>query len=372
MDFSLPEDIEAARELAARILGDKVTHERQRELYKDDTWFDAAAWSALGEAGLLGLALPEADGGAGLGFLALAMLAEESGRVAAPLPVIPSIGVGALAIATHGSDAQKQALLPGLLDGSAVITGALVEPGTTPAQPTLTATEADGGWKLDGSKISVMFAWDAQHFIVPARTGETDITVFIVAADSAGVELVKNATNVAPEARINFAAVAVAEADVLGALSGGSEVVDFMVQRAEALMCLEISGACDASLKLAGEYTQQRVQFDRPIATFQAVSQRVGDSYIDNEAVNLTAWQAAWRISEGLPAEREVAIARYWAAEAGHRVTYAAVHLHGGVGVDRDYPLHRYFLMARHHEMMLGGPSIQLEKIGDALAAEPV
>ena len=133
-----------------------------------------------------------------------------------------------------------------------------------------------------------------------------------------------------------------------------------------------MAGACDAALKLAAEYTQVRQQFDRPIATFQAVSQRVGDGYIDNEAVYLTAWQAAWRISAGLSAETEVAIAKYWAGEGGHRVTNGATHVHGGVGVDRDYPLHRYFLLARHTELSLGGPNETLANLGAHMAAEPV
>jgi alkylation response protein AidB-like acyl-CoA dehydrogenase len=132
------------------------------------------------------------------------------------------------------------------------------------------------------------------------------------------------------------------------------------------------AGACATALALTGEYTKTRVQFDRPIATFQAVGQRAADAYVDTEAIRLTAWQAASRLSAGLPASSEVAVAKFWAAEGGQRVVHAAAHLHGGVGVDRDYPLHRFFLLTRQIELTLGGANESLRRLGRTLAAEPV
>ena len=110
------------------------------------------------------------------------------------------------------------------------------------------------------------------------------------------------------------------------------------------------------------------MQFGRPIGSFQAVAQRLADAYIDVEAVRLTMWQAAWRLAAGLPAETEVATAKFWAADAGHRVAHAAVHVHGGVGIDIDHPLHRYFVAAKRAEFELGGATAQLRRIGAALA----
>ena len=140
--------------------------------------------------------------------------------------------------------------------------------------------------------------------------------------------------------------------------------------RTAALCCTAI-GICEEALRLTAEYTKTREQFDRPIATFQAVGQRAADAYIDTEAVRLTAWQAAWRLSEGLPATEQVAIAKFWCAEGGQRVVHAAQHLHGGMGVDRDYPLHRYFLWAKELELTLGGATASLLGLGALLAAEP-
>ena len=144
------------------------------------------------------------------------------------------------------------------------------------------------------------------------------------------------------------------------------------MQRSTAALALAQAGAAAAALALVAEYTKTREQFGKPIATFQAVGQRAADAYVDTEAIRLTAWQAAWRIAEGLPADKEVAIAKFWAADGGQRVVHAAVHLHGGVGVDRDYPLHRYFLMTKHLELTLGGATEQLLHLGAMLAAEPV
>ena len=124
-------------------------------------------------------------------------------------------------------------------------------------------------------------------------------------------------------------------------------------------------------MTLIGEYTKTREQFGKPIATFQAVGQRAADAYVDAEAIRLTAWQAAWRLSAGLPATAELAVAKFWAADGGQRVVHAAVHLHGGVGVDRDYPLHRYFLLTRQIELTLGGAHESLQRLGAVLAAEP-
>ena len=157
-----------------------------------------------------------------------------------------------------------------------------------------------------------------------------------------------------------------AAVSVLGS-GDGVAVVDWITLRATAGLAAMSAGVCDAALHITAEYTKTREQFGRKIATFQAVSQRVGDIYIDTEAIRLTALQAAWRIGQGLPAAREVAIAKYWAAEGGWRVVFAAQHLHGGMGVDRDYPIHRYFLAAKSIELTLGGATEQLLTLGAQL-----
>ena len=171
---------------------------------------------------------------------------------------------------------------------------------------------------------------------------------------------------------LTLAATPVGADALLGSLEEGAAIVDWLVQRSTAAIALAQAGAVESAMALVAEYTKTREQFGKPIATFQAVGQRAADAYVDTEAIRLTAWQAAWRLDEGLPADKEVAIAKFWAADGGQRVVHAAVHLHGGVGVDRDYPLHRYFLMTKHLELTLGGATEQLLRLGATLAAEPV
>ena len=374
MDFALTEEQEATRDLAQQILTDRETHEHLKEIEAGGEGFDRDTWAELAKAGLLGIALPEDAGGSGLGFVALCRLFEEIGRTVAPVPVLPTVVLGALPVAQFGTEAQKQQYLPGVVAGDTVLTSALVETGTDALHPTTTARADGDGWRVDGVKTCVPAGLVADRVLVPAAAGDDGtIVVLIVDPSAKGVTRERqDTTSGIPEARLELDGVHVAGSDVLGDPDSGAAIVEWIVERATAAMCSIATGVCEQALKMTAEYTKTREQFERPIATFQAVGQRAADAYIDTEAVRLTALQAAWRLEEGLPAAAEVAIAKFWAADGGQRVVHAAQHLHGGIGVDRDYPLHRYFLWAKHLELTLGGATPQLLKLGAILAAEPV
>jgi alkylation response protein AidB-like acyl-CoA dehydrogenase len=219
----------------------------------------------------------------------------------------------------------------------------------------------------------VPFGLQAEGILVPARVGRDEVAVFMVRADAEGLRQEPlDTTSGLPESFIELGDVHVAPGDLLGSVEAGAEILDWIVQRATAAMCATAVGVCAEALHLTAEYTKTREQFDRPIATFQAVGQRAADAFIDTEAVRLTAWQAVWRLSQGLPAAEQVAVAKFWTAEGGQRVVHAAQHLHGGVGVDRDYPLHRYFLWAKQLELGLGGSTRSLLDLGARIAEEPV
>jgi alkylation response protein AidB-like acyl-CoA dehydrogenase len=375
MDFSLSDEAQATRDLAKQILGDLQTPERHRELEKAGEYTDAKTWSAFADAGLLGIAIPETHGGAGLGFLEVAAVLEEIGRTTAKVPYLATVVLGALPIAEFGSAEQQAEWLPRIASGDAVVTTALVEPRREPSNPATTATQlattgSGDSWTLSGTKDFVMAGLDAALVLVPAK-GDGGVTVFLVDPKGAGVtiERVDNSTGI-PEARLTFDGAPAL--GVLGAVGQGAEIADWITLRANAGLASIASGVCDAALRITADYTKTREQFGRPIATFQAVSQRAGDAYIDTEAVRLTALQAAWRISAGLPAEDQVAIAKFWAADGGDRVVRAAQHLHGGMGVDRDYPVHRYYVWAKWLELSLGGATAQLRKYGKSLADQRV
>jgi len=375
MDFSFSEEQEAVRELAERIFTDLSTPERLRQFESepDGDRFDRTLWGELAAAGLLGIALPESVGGAGLGFVETGLLAEATGKSAAYVPTVETLAAAAAAVAAFGTEAQHRQWLPGVVSGETVLTTALVELGGVPTLPSVVAERDGDRWVLSGSKACVPSGTVADAVLVPARVEPGSVAVFIVDTASAGVARQRQLANTGqPEAILVLSGVALGADALLGSVEDGTAIVEWMVQRSTAALALAQAGAAAASLALVAEYTKTREQFGKPIATFQAVGQRAADAYVDTEGIRLTAWQAAWRIDQGLPAEKEVAVAKFWAADGGQRVVHAAVHLHGGVGVDREYPLHRYFLMTKHIELTLGGATEQLLQLGAALAAEPV
>jgi alkylation response protein AidB-like acyl-CoA dehydrogenase len=363
MDFSLNEEQQAIRDLARQILEGVVTHERLKELEAGEERFDRKAWEELAKANLLGIALPEDVGGSGLGFVEVALVLEEVGRTVAMVPVLPTIVMGALPIAEFGTEQQKGELLPPVVAGGLVLTAAL-----DTSLGAVTATKDGDGWRLDGTVTCVPAGMLADRILVPAGD-----TVFVVDPAAPGVSRERQETTSGlVEARLTLEGVHLTARDRLGAEGQGPAIVEWITERADAAIAATMIGVCDVAVRLTAEYTKTREQFDRPIATFQAVGQRAAEAYIDTEAVRLTALQAVWRLANGLPAAKEVAVAKFWASEGGQRVAYACQHLHGGIGVDRDYPLFRYFLAARTIDLTLGGATSQLIRLGEILAERPV
>ena len=350
MDFDFSEEEQAISGLTRQILEDKVTHEHLRTMSKSGESFDRNVWQSLAETGVVGASISEEYGGAGLGFLSVTVVLELVGEFAAPIPVLETIIMGAMPIAHFGTDEQKAEILPKVASGECTLTAALV-PGSA-----VTVTDN----KLSGSVDFVPYGLESDLVLIPTNEG-----VYLVETSSKGISLTsRETTTEQSQAAITLENVA---SERLGSATT-EEVITWIRLRTDSGICSILSGACKASLDLAADYTKVRQQFNRAIATFQAVSQRAGDAYIDTEAVRLTSRQAAWHISDGRSAVEQVAIARWWAAEAGFRVVHAATHLHGGVGVDRDYPLHRYFLMARQLELTLGNSEEQLVILGDLIA----
>ena len=221
---------------------------------------------------------------------------------------------------------------------------------------------------LDGTKTCVPAGLDAAIVLVPAMTGNRKVAVFAVETDAAGVDVERQDTTTGiPEGRLVLTG---ANATLLGDTASGSAIIDWITLRATAALAATTVGVCEAALRITADYTKTREQFGRPIATFQAVGQRAADAYIDTEAVRLTALQAAWRISARAAGRGRGGHRQVLGRRRGQRVVHAAQHLHGGMGVDRDYPVHRYFLWAKHLELTLGGATEQLLRLGDILAGQ--
>jgi alkylation response protein AidB-like acyl-CoA dehydrogenase len=370
MDFSLTEEQNTVRDLARKILEDLVTNDRLREVEASEEVFDCETWQELGKANLLGVAVDEAHGGSGMGFFTLCVLLEEVGRSVAPLPVLPSLVLGALPLQRFGSEAQKQRWLPGLARGDTIFSAALHEQGNPdPTRPALEARRDGDAYHLSGTKILVPAAQLAERILVPARTGEGEAGVFLVDPTAEGVTLEpQRVTNRQPHAQLRLDGARVGAEEALGGPKGGADLLPWLCERGTAAWCAVQLGVSVRALAMTGEYAGSRVQFGRPIGSFQAVHQRAADAYIQVEAIRLTTWDAAWRLDAEEPATDQVAVAKYWAAEGGQFVGYAAQHLHGGIGIDVDYPMHRYYLWAKQIELTLGTAPEQLDRLGARIA----
>jgi alkylation response protein AidB-like acyl-CoA dehydrogenase len=304
-----------------------------------------------------------------MGFTEVCVLLEEAGRACAPVPLWATLLLGAAPIERFGTAEQRRKLLPGVVSGKTILTAALLEETSPdPLHPSCRARRDADGWVLAGTKSFVPTARLADRILVSADTGD-GLGVFLVDPGQPSVTLEAQATTTGDyEYRLQLRDTRVPQDAALGAETDGRSTVEWTLERATVGLCAMEVGLAERALRMAAEYTASRHQFGKPIATFQAVAQRAADAYIDLEALRLATLQAIWRVSAGLSAKRETAIAKFWAAEGGHRVCYAAQHLHGGIGVDTDYPLHHFYLQSRRIELTFGGTHTQLATLGQMLA----
>jgi acyl-CoA dehydrogenase len=367
MDFTLTQAQDELGALARQILTDLATPQRLREAEASGTRFDAALWAELAKAGILSAALPESVGGAGLGLLEQCSVLIEIGRAVAPVPYFSSIVLGAAALARFGTSEQQRRWAEPAGRGEIVLAAALAEEGNDdPWTPSTTAQRTVDGWRLTGTKTAVPAGTLAALLLVPATTA-SGVSVFLVAPDDPGVTVrPQQVTGGDATAEVELAGAALTADRLLDA----EGVARWLTARATVGLCALQLGVAERALELTAAYARSREQFGKPIGSFQAVAQRLADGFIDVEGIRLTLWQAAWRLASGLPCETELATAKFWAAEGGHRIAHTAVHVHGGVGIDMDGDVHRYFVAAKYNEFALGGATAQLRRIGATLAAD--
>lgn len=364
MDFTRTEAAQDLSGLVATIVDSVCTPQHQRELDKLEQRLDKTLWAKLAEADILSTAAPEEIGGGGFGVLEQTAILTALGRQLAAVPYLDSVVLAAGALARFGPAGLQQTWAVPAVAGETVLTVALDgELGQGPVQ----ATASGGGFRLTGTRTQVPFAPVADAFLVPADT-DSGVRVFLVSAADPGVSVRSlHTTGQNSAGELDLAAVEVPAERVVG----DAAVLEWLTtRRAVGLTAFQL-GVLERALELTAEYARTREQFDRPIGSFQAVAQRLADGYIDIKGLRLTLEQASWRLSEDLPADAEVATAAFWAAEAGHRVAHTTVHVHGGVGIDIDHPVHRYFIIAKQNEFTLGGATSQLRVIGRELADTP-
>lgn len=364
MDFSATEASLDLRGLVGTITESVCTPEHQRQLDKLDQRFDRHLWSTLIESDILSAAAPEALSGGGYSVLEQTAILEGLGSQLAAVPYLESVVLAAGALARFGSQALQRRWAVPAVTGDTVLAVALTgDMGEGPVQ----AAAGGAAYRLTGTRTQVAYGPVADAFLVPAETN-SGTTVFVVGAGDPGVTVsALDTTGHGSVGHLELHAVEVGDDRVVG----GPVVLEWLEARQALGLAAFQLGVLSRALELTATYAREREQFDRPIGSFQAVAQRLADGYIDIKGLRLTLTQAAWRLAEDLPAATEVATAAFWAAEAGHRVAHTAVHVHGGVGIDTDHPVHRYFLAAKQCEFALGSATGQLLSIGRELADTP-
>ncbi len=362
MDLTPSDDQQAIIDLATRIVADHTGVDRLRELERDGRDHDDQLWAALAEADLLGLCLPTSAGGGGYGLLEATLVAEVIGRHVAPVPYAEAVAAGRL-LADAGDPAAAQ-----VVSGTVVVPALREGPESVEtAHPATIAEPVDDGWVLTGDKRLVAGATSAVVYLVSASV-DGAVALFVVDADAV-TDHVDNRTSrgqVLRSLHLDRCPARRVELD------DGVAASARLRHELRILRCGILAGVAAGALDLAAQHCKQREQFGAPIGTFQAVGHRLADAWLDTNLMQTTTRQAAWRTDSELPATQAAASAAIWACEGSARVVNAAQHVHGGVGVDVDYPVHRYFRWATELELQVGGAGASIRDLGAALAAEPL
>ena len=368
MDFTLDETQEAIARLAAEVLGEPRARAAWDSPPPDPAEWDQARWKELGRAGLLSLALPDRLGGDGLGLLETALVLTEVGRRAAALPALATLALGVLPVTRWGSYAQQRALLDGVGSGGTVLTAAVREPtAVMPSAPATTARLSGGSGTVTGIKVGVPYAAAADWILVPANASPGGPVVVVVAGSGAGVSLARtHSAGGAPEYTLRLDEAPVA--DLLGAAAEdddrGRRVVTDLYRLALAGACCLSDGALAGALALTTAHLEAREQFGRPLATFQAAAGQIADVYIASRTLHLATLSACWRLDTGRGAAADLDVAAYWLADRAPSALQTCHHLHGGIGMDVSYPLHRYSSLVKDLARFVGGADYRLDRLG--------
>jgi alkylation response protein AidB-like acyl-CoA dehydrogenase len=377
MDLGLSEPQEMLRKMARDFLTTECPKSLVRQMEEDEKGYPVQLWQNMAELGWMGLPFPEEYGGGGGSFLDLAILLEEMGRACLPGPFFSTIVLGGLMVVDAGSEEQKQELLPLMAEGKLIMTLAIMEPigGYEAADMAVQSAAEKDQYVISGTKLFVPDAHVADRIICVARTGrgsqpQQGITLFLVNRQSHGVtcELLSSLAK-DKQCQVVFDRVTVPAKDMLGKVGQGWSAVSKALQRAAAAKNIEMVGGAQQVLEMTVNYAKERVQFDHPIGSFQAVQHHCANMAIYVDSARYLAYQAAWKLSEGLPCDMEVAAAKAWTSDAYRRVCSLGHQVHGAIGFTLDHDMQLYSRRAKLAEVFFGDADFHREAIARLLEA---
>ena len=372
MDLGLNEAQQMLKNSAQEFLEAECPDTYVREMEEDENGYTSEMWQKLAEQGWLGLIIPEKYGGVELEFQDLAILLDEMGRYMLPGPYFSNVVLGGMSIMDSGTEEQKQEYLPRLAEGQIIVTLALNEPsGRWDAEGIqLSATENGDDYTLNGTKLFVPNAHVSDYIVVAARTGsgENDISLFIVSSQTNGVNQTLLKTIASDrQSEVSFDNVSVSSSSLLGEKNQGWKTIEKVLKWGAIGKCAEMSGGGQSVLDMTVEYAKQRTQFGRPIGTFQAIQHHCANMATDVEGAKFITYQAAWMLSEGLPADREVAMAKAWVSDSYKRVCALGHQSHGAIGFTKEHNMQLYSRRAKAAELAFGDSDLHLDKVAEII-----
>jgi alkylation response protein AidB-like acyl-CoA dehydrogenase len=372
MDLGLNEAQQMLKNSAREFLDAECPTTYVREMELDERGYTTEMWQKVAEQGWLGLIFPEEYGGFGLNFVDLSILLEEIGRVMLPGPLFSTVVMGGMTILDAGSEEQKKELLPQIGEGQLIVTLALTEPSARwDAQGVETrATQSGDSWTITGTKLFVPNAHVSDTYIVAARTGdgEKDISLFLVPRNTSGVSQTLLKTIASDrQSEVVLDNVSVSSSALLGEVDKGWDTIEKVLAWGAVGKCAEMVGGAEEVLNMTVEYAKQRTQFGRPIGSFQAIQHHCANMATDVEGSRYITYQAAWYLSEGMPAENEVAMAKAWVSEAYRRVCALGHQCHGAIGFTKEHNMQLYSRRAKAAELAFGDSDFHLEAVAEAI-----
>jgi alkylation response protein AidB-like acyl-CoA dehydrogenase len=378
MDFGFSDEQDMLRQTARAFLEENCPTSFVRQMMEDDKGYAPALWKQMADLGWLGLAFPEAYGGQGLGFVDLTVILEEMGAALLPSPFLSTVVLAGQTILIGGSEEQKHTYLPKIADGALIATLALTEPSgrfNAEGVADVWATRDDDGFRISGTKLFVPDAHIADLMVVAARTKDAGdksfgVTLFLVESNSPGIAttLLQTMDQTRKQCEVVFDNVSVGRDRVLGMVDMGWPIVQKVLNIATVALCAEMVGGAQRVLDLSVSYAKERVQFGRPIGSFQAIKHKCAEMMLQVESAKSAAYYAAWAVDEDVPeAPLAVSMAKAYCSDAYRHTSGEGIQVHGGIGFTWEHDMHLYFKRAKYAEFTFGDATYHRELVAQEL-----